>query len=86
VIVRFRPARHAPPTSAGHELSPLQRELLGVVANIGSGSHSDVRAALQSRAADRTIRENLAPLRELGLVDSVGRGRGARWMLKGATS
>jgi ATP-dependent DNA helicase RecG len=84
VLVRFRPAGYVAPTRVGHDLSPLQRELLEVLAVTGPTSLPKLRAVLQTRAADRTIRENLAILRHLGLVDSTGQTRGVRWMLKGA--
>lgn len=81
VLVRFRPTRYVAPMRVGHDLSQLQRELLEVLASIGSATLADLREAIQSLAADRTIQENLALLRHLSLVESTGRGRGARWSL-----
>lgn len=82
VIVRFRPTRYTPPTRVGHDLSPLQRELLEALARRGPTHLAVVRQAIGLEAAERTVRENLAVLRHLGLVESSGRGRGARWKLK----
>lgn len=36
---------------------------------------------LNTSAAPRTIRDNLANLKNLGLIDSAGAGRGAKWFL-----
>lgn len=83
VLVRFRPTHYVAPHRIGHDLNPLQRELLEALAGVGSATLADLRATVQIEAADRTIQENLALLRHLGLVESRGRGRGARWMLKG---
>jgi ATP-dependent DNA helicase RecG len=83
VLVRFRPTRYVAPHRIGHDLNPLQRELLEALAGGGSATLADLRANVQLEAADRTIQENLALLRHLGLVESWGRGRGARWMLRG---
>jgi ATP-dependent DNA helicase RecG len=83
VVVRFRPTRYVSPTRVGHDLSTLQRELLETLAATGPAPLATLRDALRSQVADRTIQENLAFLRHLDLVDSGGRGRSARWMLKG---
>jgi ATP-dependent DNA helicase RecG len=80
-FVRFRPARYVPPTRVGHDLSPLQRQLLEVLAVSGPASLGTIRAALPAPPADRTLQENLALLRSLRLVEFSGRGRGAHWCL-----
>lgn len=80
--VCFRPL----PTRVGHDLTPLQRQLLEMLSHSGPCRLATIMAALQGSAADRTVRENLAILRTLGLVESSGYGRGARWMLAGAGS
>jgi ATP-dependent DNA helicase RecG len=82
-FVRFRPARYVPPTRVGHDLSPLQRELLEALARLGPASLGLIKATLSNPPADRTLQENLALLRSLGLVEAAGRGRGARWRLAG---
>lgn len=83
VLVRFRPTGYVPPTRVGHNLSQLQRELLETLAQIGPASLGQVRGRLASETPERTVQDNLQLLRRLGLIDSVGQGRGARWMLKG---
>lgn len=85
MLVRFRPTRYVAPLRVSHDLSPLQRELLEVLAG-GWTTLADIRAVLQTIAADRTIQENLALLRHLGMVESAGRGRAARWFLTGMRS
>jgi ATP-dependent DNA helicase RecG len=86
VLVRFRPTRYVPPTRVGHDLAPLQRELLDVLARIGPASLKELKDGLVSETPDRTVQDNLQMLRRLGLVDGIGKGRGARWMLKGVRS
>jgi ATP-dependent DNA helicase RecG len=83
VIVRFRPSRYVPPTRVGHDLSPLQRELLEVLSEIGPATLRQISESLVSSAPRRTVQDNLQLLRRLGLVDVTGRAHGARWMLKG---
>jgi len=85
VLVRFRPTRYVPPTRIGHNLSPLQQELLDIVAQTGAISLGGIRAILTSEIPEGTVQDNLRLLRTLGLVDVRGTGRGARWMLKGIT-
>jgi ATP-dependent DNA helicase RecG len=85
-VVRFFPTSYLPPTRVGRDLSPLQQELLTVLASLGPANLRAIHSALGSPAAFRTVQENLAILRTLGLVDSSGRGRGSRWMLKGVRS
>lgn len=83
LVVRFQPTQYIAPLRVGHDLSSLQRELLQTLSDVGPAMLKDLRAVIQSRAADRTIQENLAFLRHLGLIEASGRGRGARWMLVG---
>ena len=82
VVVRFQSTAYISPHHVGHHLSPLQQELLSVLDVVGPSSLSTIREKLREETADRTIQENLATLRTHGLTDSVGRGRGARWVLK----
>lgn len=84
VIVRFRPIRYAAPLRIGHNLSELQRQLLEALSILQAASLTDIIAHAQVIAAERTIRENLAFLRQLGLVESMGHGRGARWIMRNA--
>ena len=83
VLVRFLPTRYVSPTRVGHDLTPLQRELLEVLAQTGPVSLSVLRNSLSSTPPRRTVQDNLQMLRLLNLVDSSGKGVGARWKLKG---
>ena len=84
VIVRFRPTRYAPPTRVAHNLSPLQRELLDIVTQVGSVSLKEIGMYLTTATPRRTIQDNLRFLRQLGLIHSNGRGQGARWTMNAA--
>jgi ATP-dependent DNA helicase RecG len=83
VLVRFRPTSYVPPMRVGRDLSPLQRALLEVLAARKAAPLSELRRAVGLPVADRTLQENLSVLRQLELVESRGRGRGARWLLRG---
>jgi ATP-dependent DNA helicase RecG len=83
VTVRFRPTRYVPPTRVGHDLTPLQREILQVLAQAGPISLGQLRERLALVPPRRTIQDNLQMLCRLGLVEVIGRAQGARWMLKG---
>jgi ATP-dependent DNA helicase RecG len=82
VVVRFRPSRYVPPARVSHELSPLQRELLGALADHGSLSLSQIMNLLSDNPPERTVQNNLRMLRELQLVEFSGRGPGARWSMR----
>ena len=83
VTVRFQPQRYAPPTRVESDMSPLQRDLLRVLSEIGPVSMSWILNELAGGAAQRTVQKNLDFLRQLGLVELSGHGRGARWALVG---
>jgi ATP-dependent DNA helicase RecG len=83
VIVRFFPTQYVSPTRVDHKLSPLQRELLEVLAQ-GSKSLGEILAMLQETTPERTVQDNLKMLRELGLVELVGQRRSAKWSLQSA--
>jgi ATP-dependent DNA helicase RecG len=83
VIVRFQPTNYVAPARIGYDLSPIQRLLLQVLADLGPGSLSDLMARLPSSTSRRTVQDNLRLLLQLELVDRRGERRWARWMLKG---
>jgi len=86
VIVRFRPTKYMAPERVGHNLTPLQRQLLQVLANRGACSLADIMDQLPAEASKRTVQDNLRLLLQLELVDLHGERRWARWMLKGTPS
>lgn len=81
VVVRFRPTRYVPPTRVSHDLSPLQRELLNILAHIGPAPLRDLKNNLSLPTPERTVQDNLQVMRQLGLVDLKGLRRSARWVL-----
>ncbi len=83
LVVRFFATAYIPPSKVSHDLSPLQQELLAVVADLGRASLSEIVASLPSPTPKRAVQANLQMLHSLGLVDLSGRGAGARWTLKG---
>lgn len=84
VVVRFRPLRYVPPPLVNRDLSALQQEILNILVESGPLSLSDIRSRLSRKTARRTVQDNLQALRVLDLLESVGRGAGARWGLKGS--
>jgi len=83
VVVRFYPTRYIAPTRIGHDLSPLQRELLEIIASTVSAPLSCILSHIDPPVPMRTVQDNLVLLRNLGLIDLVGSRRWARWKLKG---
>jgi ATP-dependent DNA helicase RecG len=82
LVVRFRPSIYVAPRRVERELTSLQRQLLGIVGSSNRGfSLSQIRAQLGAPVPERTIQDTLRSLRDLGLVQSTGWARGARWRL-----
>jgi ATP-dependent DNA helicase RecG len=82
-LVRFRSTRDVPPTSVGHDLTALQRELLEVLARSAPVSLGQIREKLAPGTPRRTVQDNLQLLRRMGLVDVSGKAHGARWRISG---
>jgi ATP-dependent DNA helicase RecG len=85
VTVRFRPSRYEPPQRIGHDLTSQQQTILRLLAG---GRHLALRAIVRELgpgSATRTVRDDLAFLKRLGLANSAGHGRGAQWFLIGPT-
>lgn len=83
-VVRFVPRAYVAPHRVSHDLTDRQREILHVLAPLAEVPLREVWARLASRPSARTLQEDLAHLRRLGLVESGGRGRGAWYRLKKA--
>jgi ATP-dependent DNA helicase RecG len=81
VTVRFPLGKYAPPTLVRHGLSVRQREVLAILSDGGQWMVKDILARLQPTPAKRTLQDDLTMLRSLGLIQSSGRGAGARWVL-----
>jgi len=65
--------------SLRQEISPRQKQILIILSQQGKIALRDIRRLLENPPADRTIRDDLAELKKLGLIDSEGAGRGSRW-------
>jgi ATP-dependent DNA helicase RecG len=81
-VVRFRPSRYLPPTRVGHDLTEQQQAILQLLAESGSLALSEIQQRLKLGTL-RSVREDLAFLKRLGMLDSSGHARGARWNLAG---
>lgn len=79
--VRFLPSGYIAPHRVAHDLTERQREILHVLARRGRLTFAEVREQLADPPSDRSIRNDLMQLRQLGLARLDGRGRGARWSL-----
>jgi ATP-dependent DNA helicase RecG len=83
VTVRFRPARYVPPQRVAHDLSDRQRAVLALLEDSRGGlALRELRARMSGQATEWEVRGDLMLLRQLGLAESVGRGRGAVWRFK----
>lgn len=82
VTVRFTPTRYVPPQRIAHDLSDRQRAVLALLeASRGGMALRELREQMASEATEWEIKGDLALLRQLGLVEAVGWGRGAYWRL-----
>ena len=86
MVVRFFPIRYVPPSRVHHELTPLQQEILLVLAELGPAPSTQIRPHLSREITERAVLDNLRALRHLGLVEKTGMTRGARWSLTGRHS
>ena len=83
VVVRFFPIRYVPPSRVHHELTPLQQEILVVLAELGPAPSTQIRPHLSRKLTEQGVLLNLRTLQHLGLVEKLGKARGARWRLIG---
>jgi len=81
VGVRFPVGGYHPPLRIAHDLTERQREILQILASAPRLAFRVIASRVSSRPADRTLRDDLAHLKRLGLVGSEGHGRGATWAL-----
>ena len=81
VTVRFRPSRYIPPARVGHDLTSRQRKILTMLADRDRLALRDFREKLGPGAEEWAIKEDLALLKQLGLIRTTGHGRGAHWFL-----
>lgn len=86
VVVRFRPGGYTPPHRVGHDLTERQRRILHVLSDGRKWRSSEIVGQLPEPVPRNTLLEDLRVLRDLGLVESGGRGGAARWWLRVAGS
>ena len=80
VTVRLRPSRYVPLQRVAHDLSERQRRVLALLeAYPGGMALREVRSHLDDNGVEWEVKEDLALLKQLGLVQTSGRGRGAAW-------
>lgn len=80
VTVRLRPSRYVPPQRVAHDLSDRQRRVLALLeANPAGVALREVRSNLVGGVPEWEVKEDLALLKRLGLVETRGHGRGASW-------
>lgn len=82
LLVRFRPSSYLPPQRIGHDLSEQQQDILRVLATGGRLPLGAIVRALGEGAERRRVQTDLHLLRSLGLVETAGWARGARWYLQ----
>ncbi|MCC6630386.1 MAG: putative DNA binding domain-containing protein [Chloroflexi bacterium] len=80
VTVRFAPARYVPPQRVAHDLSERQRAVLALLeASRGGLARREIKALMAGQATEWEVKGDLLLLRQLGLAEPVGWGRGAVW-------
>ena len=82
VTVRFRPSRYLPPRRVAHDLTERQQAVLAMLGASAEGlALRDMMTALEDLPQEWQVKEDLALLKRLGLIESRGHGRGAFWLL-----
>jgi len=80
VTVRFLPTRYVPPQRVARALTERQRLILALLAASPAGlALRDIRAGLGEAPAEWEVKDDLALLKRLELVETRGRGRGSFW-------
>jgi len=81
VVVRFVPSGYVPPHRVSHDLTERQRRVFHCLRHGESRRLGQIKRALGPELPDSTLRKDLILLRDLGLLESSGHGRGAAWRL-----
>lgn len=84
VTVRFRPRWYVPPHRVARDLTARQQAILQQLARAPGGlALRQLLADQAERPAEWELKADLQLLRQLELVVTTGRARGARWLLAG---
>lgn len=81
VTVRFKQTRYVPPSRVNRDLTDRQREILELVTASKRIALRHIREKLVTASEEWEVKEDLALLKQFGLVRSGGYGRGAYWTL-----
>jgi ATP-dependent DNA helicase RecG len=82
IVVRFLPSGYSPPLRVSHDLTERQRAILRILSDGSPRMANEIACQLENPPSGPTLRLDLSMLRNVGLVESGGHGRGARWWLK----
>lgn len=63
------------------ELTQRQKEVINIIQQAGEISFRNIVNKMKNPPVDRTIRDEFARLKSMGLIDTKGFGRGAFWYL-----
>ena len=63
-------------------LTPRQKEILSILAEVKEASMKDIIVKLVNPPSERMVRKDLSVLKDRDIVANKGFGRGSRWMLK----
>jgi ATP-dependent DNA helicase RecG len=78
VTVRFRPSRYTPPSRVARNLNDRQQRILALVGDAPDGvALRDLKSALRPPIEERQLREDLAFLKGMDLIEPHGHGRGS---------
>lgn len=78
--MRFRPTGYVPPERVAKNLTERQRKILARASSRGLALR-EIRAGLGEAQAEWEVKDDLALLKQLELVQPHGYGRGASWSL-----
>lgn len=82
VTVRFSPTRYMPPQRVAQNVTERQQRVLLCLSRSADGlALRDIRKGLGEEIAEWELKNELAALKHLGLVQTKGYARGARWIL-----
>ena len=84
VTVRFRHGQFVPEQYKGNRPDERKEAILALLDHTDDGlALREIRVRLGPHTNERRLREDLATLREQGLIVALGHGRGARWKRSG---